>query len=215
MGFRFRKSIKVLPGVRVNVGKKGASLTVGGRGATANISKRGVSTTVGIPGTGLSYTTQHVKYNTAPKPLPTPSSSGDENVAMQIAIALIILCVIGGTVSHCSSSAKPPEIATSPATPRVAPTVTTTPVDFDKPTWCKKAKTPVELMVCDNSDLSSYAIDLDKRWDAYKSSKPKGDVAKARAYLRTWNKETFQTCELVHCVAQAYGEAMSNPLLKM
>jgi len=30
MGLRFRKSVKIAPGVRVNFGKKGSSLSVGG-----------------------------------------------------------------------------------------------------------------------------------------------------------------------------------------
>lgn len=58
MGFGFRKSFKVAPGVRLNVGKTRSSLSVGGKGLTTNISKRGVKMTAGIPGTGLSYTTK-------------------------------------------------------------------------------------------------------------------------------------------------------------
>jgi hypothetical protein len=55
MGFRFRKSVRIAPGLRINLGKKSASLSVGSRGATVNISDRGVKTTVGVPGTGMSY----------------------------------------------------------------------------------------------------------------------------------------------------------------
>lgn len=55
MGFRFRKSMKIMPGVRVNVSKTGFSTSLGGKGFTANVSKRGVRGTVGIPGSGLSY----------------------------------------------------------------------------------------------------------------------------------------------------------------
>ncbi len=56
MVLRFRRSVKIAPGIRLNMSKSGPSLSVGGRGATANFSKRGTRTTVGIPGTGLSYT---------------------------------------------------------------------------------------------------------------------------------------------------------------
>jgi len=35
--FRFRKSISVLPGVKVNLSKTGVSTSVGGKGATLNI----------------------------------------------------------------------------------------------------------------------------------------------------------------------------------
>jgi hypothetical protein len=58
MGSRFRKSIKIVPGIRLNVGKKSInSVSVGGRGATANIGKHGTHTTYSIPGTGISYRT--------------------------------------------------------------------------------------------------------------------------------------------------------------
>jgi hypothetical protein len=58
MGFRFRKSIKILPGIRLNVGKSGInSLSVRGRGATTNIGNHGTHTTYSIPGTGISYRT--------------------------------------------------------------------------------------------------------------------------------------------------------------
>ncbi|MBF0204721.1 MAG: DUF4236 domain-containing protein, partial [Desulfamplus sp.] len=56
MGFRFRKSIKIAPGLKLNLGTRGASLSVGGPGATLNFGSSGVRATVGIPGTGISYT---------------------------------------------------------------------------------------------------------------------------------------------------------------
>ncbi|MCE7887674.1 MAG: DUF4236 domain-containing protein [Alphaproteobacteria bacterium PRO2] len=57
MGFRFRKSIKIIPGIRLNLSKSGPSVSVGGKGLTYNVSKKGTRTTVGIPGTGLSHST--------------------------------------------------------------------------------------------------------------------------------------------------------------
>ncbi|PYF04305.1 DUF4236 domain-containing protein [Ureibacillus chungkukjangi] len=58
MGLNFRKSIKIAPGVRVNVGKKSTSLSFGGNGLRYSISSNGKRrSTVGIPGSGLSYTT--------------------------------------------------------------------------------------------------------------------------------------------------------------
>lgn len=56
MGFRFRKSVKICKGVKVNFSKSGASLSLGGRGHSVNIGKRS-RVTFGIPGTGLSYST--------------------------------------------------------------------------------------------------------------------------------------------------------------
>lgn len=59
MGFKFQKSIKILPGVKFNLGKRGGSLSVGGKGASVNIKPDGTTRgTVGIPGSGLSYSEQ-------------------------------------------------------------------------------------------------------------------------------------------------------------
>src|SRR4051812_49002943 len=57
MGFRFRKTFKIAPGVRLNLSKKGTSWTLGGRGAAVNVGGRsGPKATVGVPGTGISFT---------------------------------------------------------------------------------------------------------------------------------------------------------------
>ncbi|MCM1139880.1 MAG: DUF4236 domain-containing protein [Muribaculum sp.] len=55
MGLNFRKRIKILPGLTMNIGKRGTSVTVGGRGASVNFGKSGVYGNVGVPGTGVSY----------------------------------------------------------------------------------------------------------------------------------------------------------------
>ena len=55
MGFRFRRSVRIAKGVRLNFGSRGTSVSVGGRGTTVNFSRRGTRTTIGIPGTGISY----------------------------------------------------------------------------------------------------------------------------------------------------------------
>ena len=47
MGFRFRRSIKILPGVRLNFGKRGISTSIGIRGAHVTVGKTGTRTTVG------------------------------------------------------------------------------------------------------------------------------------------------------------------------
>lgn len=56
MGFRFQRRIKIMPGVTLNVGKRGVSTSIGRRGAHITFGQNGVRTTVGIPGTGISYT---------------------------------------------------------------------------------------------------------------------------------------------------------------
>lgn len=57
MGLRFRKSVKIAPGVRLNFGKKSTSVSLGGKGARFTVNSTGKKTaSVGIPGTGLYYT---------------------------------------------------------------------------------------------------------------------------------------------------------------
>lgn len=56
MSFRFHRSISIIPGVRLNLGKTGVSLSAGAPGAHITVGKKGVRTTVGLPGTGLSLT---------------------------------------------------------------------------------------------------------------------------------------------------------------
>jgi len=56
MGFGFRKSIKLGKGIRVNVGKRGLSLSTGVKGFRVGVGSRGLRTTASIPGTGLYYT---------------------------------------------------------------------------------------------------------------------------------------------------------------
>ena len=60
MSFRFRKRVRLFPGVALNFSKNGlSSLSLGPRGATVNVPLArdgGTRVTAGIPGTGLSWT---------------------------------------------------------------------------------------------------------------------------------------------------------------
>lgn len=63
MGLGIRKSFKIAPGVRINVGKKSAGISVGCKGLRYSINSRtGSRATASIPGTGISYTTSTKKY---------------------------------------------------------------------------------------------------------------------------------------------------------
>jgi Protein of unknown function (DUF4236) len=70
VGFRFRRSLKVLPGVRLNFSRSGASVSLGPRGLRYTVGPKGTRATVGIPGTGLSWTeyTAHDKNRTNDQP---------------------------------------------------------------------------------------------------------------------------------------------------
>lgn len=56
MGLRFRKTISLFPGVRLNLSKSGVGVSAGVPGLRGSINSSGrVTGTVGIPGTGVSY----------------------------------------------------------------------------------------------------------------------------------------------------------------
>lgn len=57
MGFRFRKSFKIAPGIRFNLNKKSAGISIGGKGVHYTLNTSGKRTvSAGIPGSGLYYT---------------------------------------------------------------------------------------------------------------------------------------------------------------
>lgn len=85
MGFRFRKSFSLMPGVRMTVGKKGASVSVGNKGGRATISTTGRHTTsIGIPGTGLSYVSTSSKKKSKPKKQTVESPSPQQTTPREV-----------------------------------------------------------------------------------------------------------------------------------
>lgn len=99
--FRFRKSFKVLPGVRLNLSKSGTSFSLGPRGSTLNVGgKNGPRATVGIPGTGLSYTqkigedvTPAAALESAPAPVARTGWERAFNIAGRV--LAVVLQVVG------------------------------------------------------------------------------------------------------------------------
>lgn len=64
MGLRYRKRVKIAPGVHLNFSKSGVSTSFGVKGASITKGKKGTYVNVGIPGTGLSYREKvHAKCN--------------------------------------------------------------------------------------------------------------------------------------------------------
>lgn len=57
MGFRFQRRLQIIPGVRLNVGTRATSVSIGHRGAWLTVGPHGRRrATLGWPGTGISYT---------------------------------------------------------------------------------------------------------------------------------------------------------------
>ncbi len=82
MGWRFRHSFKIIPGVKLNLSKSGLSCSVGGAPFTVNVGQRGVYGTASLPGTGISFRqrlasgsgTSHEPNSSLPPHLVTPES---------------------------------------------------------------------------------------------------------------------------------------------
>ena len=115
MGFRFRRSVRIIPGIRLNFSKSGVSTSIGGRGATINFSKRGTKTTVGLPGSGLSYSTMVPKDHATPHPVETMHGERARNQANGCFTLLVIGLVaalgfsIKAIVSSGPSALPPPQ----------------------------------------------------------------------------------------------------------
>lgn len=95
MGLRFRKSVKIAPGVRLNISKKSVGISAGVKGYRKSINSSGrVTTSIGVPGTGVSYVkTENLKS----KKKKTVSSR------------------VSSTATAASSSASSPAAAPAPA----------------------------------------------------------------------------------------------------
>ena len=77
--------------MRVNVGKTGVtSVSVGRRGVTTNLNSKGSRTTFGIPGTGLSYSTERTGGSRSGG----RSSSGGGGVAVAVFIVVAIAIAV-------------------------------------------------------------------------------------------------------------------------
>jgi hypothetical protein len=122
MGFRFRRSVKLFPGLRLNFGKRGISASIGVRGAHVTYGPTGTRTTVGLPGTGLSYT--HLEKPHHAVPVPTISDSATDPGVPQgsagrgvLWIGLIVVVLV---VAISKMTAHAPPVQTSPPPQAVA-----------------------------------------------------------------------------------------------
>lgn len=108
MGLRFRKSFKILPGVKFNVGKKSAGVSVGTDGARYSVNSSGRKTsTVGVPGTGLSYS----KSSGSKK---GKGSSSGLPWRLIAAVGVLVFLLIGG-IAACTDPDDEPTTTTTAA----------------------------------------------------------------------------------------------------
>ena len=97
MGFRFRKSIKLFPGFKINLTHKGiSSASIGKPGASVNIGKKGTRTSVGIrPYTKKANTQQS---STQQQPIFAPTQTAQSKSKLWLWIAFGVVCFIVGAV---------------------------------------------------------------------------------------------------------------------
>jgi hypothetical protein len=55
MSWRFQRRKSLLPGLTLNLSKRGVGASVGRRGARVSVGRRGLTATLSLLGTGLAY----------------------------------------------------------------------------------------------------------------------------------------------------------------
>lgn len=102
MSWNYRKRIKIAPGVTINLGKRGASATVGVPGFHITAGNKGVYANIGLPGTGLYSRTKIIDYKTLSidneqvsggieaNANNSPNSKKGERIALWIIISIIM-----------------------------------------------------------------------------------------------------------------------------
>lgn len=114
MGLRFRKSIKIAPGIRINFNAKSTSITFGKKGLHYTVSSTGRKTvSAGIPGTGLSYsasasTKKHrPSQNAAPTKITNPSTKNHGRLVPFLTTIVILSAFAVPATIMCLNSSGP------------------------------------------------------------------------------------------------------------
>lgn len=87
MALRFRKSFSIAPGLRLNIGKKSASIRAGARNAGITVGTAGKRASASLPGTGLGAT--H-KFGTGES---RPSSGIGRTISIALGVLAILILV--------------------------------------------------------------------------------------------------------------------------
>ncbi|MDI6872373.1 MAG: DUF4236 domain-containing protein [Bacillota bacterium] len=104
MGFRFRRSVSLGKGVRLNFSKSGIGMSFGVKGARYSIGPSGTRATVGIPGTGLYWEERSSRKSSAAEFSANPSSASDMAMGcltfavLVFGLAIVLAAPDGGKV---------------------------------------------------------------------------------------------------------------------
>ena len=120
MGLNFRKSIQLIPGVKLNLSKSGASISAGVPGFRKSINTKGqVTTTASLPGTGLYYTDKKKVGGTKTAKKAAEKEAEKKTAAKSAAKK---------TTSTKKTAAEKPAAEKKPAAKKTAPKAQTEPV---------------------------------------------------------------------------------------
>lgn len=90
---RFQKRIKLLPGIKINLSRRGMSLSIGKPGATLNLGIRGAKITAGIPGTGISHTESLNRREPQRFTSDVEPSGSDDPFEIAIGVAIFVVVI--------------------------------------------------------------------------------------------------------------------------
>jgi hypothetical protein len=85
---RFRRTVRLLRGLRLNLSKSGISASIGTRGAWLTVGRNGRRTTLGLPGTGISYTTTSSRHEHQVAGAQPPRASAGWLIALLVLLAI-------------------------------------------------------------------------------------------------------------------------------
>ena len=223
MGFRFRKSFKLAPGVRFNISKSGFSTSLGKRGASLNLGTRGVRGSVGIPGTGVGYqtallTTRAPRSRRSRSALPSAatiaanSSLGQRGAELLLEQHRLLSFHLdtpdpGIDIEREAAPAPDPPVPVKPPTPslwenllamlgnaRVRETWTVRQAAADAETAAKRGAWEQELAAHNQSEAVK-----DDYWDNLRRTDPSvmAEVLSARLACLEWPRETLVEADLI------------------
>ncbi len=98
--FRFYRRVNIFPGLSLNLSKSGPSVTVGMRGAHLTFGRSGITRTVGIPGTGLYYTSRsghHSGFHSAHTETAIgPGTQARADTVATVAVLVVVVALVLG-----------------------------------------------------------------------------------------------------------------------
>ena len=153
--FRLFRRVRIAPGLTVNLSKSGPSLSLGVRGAHVTLGRTGIRKTIGLPGSGLFYTSKqgwHTGAHTAPQfasastapPFQQsgtnvaglPGTGASQSSGAGLAVGMLALAFMaGGLVVYMLM----PKLAPTPP-PVTPPAAVTAPVAPVQPTPAKRRR---------------------------------------------------------------------------